>query len=457
MPVLPVVPNVDDIVGLDPVQEAALCAHDAVTFTTHPVVRKGQLASVLHRTTLVLRPLVNLVLIALVVVSFFEMPGWCTRNRECRASYRDARLTGKYESGTPFFRIHHHGNESATAPPIVYPLFGLPIIPDWTMMLVELVTHIFLGAYLACEIGAQGWRAFLRGARLNTVFAAVLTLSVLDAIVRACDPWPAGYLAPYLRMSMLCLRSHNILFQLRLVRNTLLPLSGIIIVLASFLLFYSWVGILVYTSRTARSQGRLYFTNWGETAWQLFVCLTTANYPDVMMPAYTDSRASFAYFFVFLCLGMFFLLNVVIAVVCNEYNAAVKREVQERAAFRAERLQTAFQYLNPSGDHLPRARVEQLFKELNHLHTWHIAHIDADRARIIFDALDTTGDNTLSKEEFSHLADLLTVRFYQVRKNELTCICTSLTASPCASVRCARTNSRSSASALKASSDRTAS
>ena len=36
------------------------------------------------------------------------------------------------------------------------------------------------------------------------------------------------------------------------------------------------------------------------------------------MPAYTRGRASFTFFFIFLSVGMFFLLNVVVAVVSEQ-------------------------------------------------------------------------------------------------------------------------------------------
>ena len=46
------------------------------------------------------------------------------------------------------------------------------------------------------------------------------------------------------------------------------------------------------------------------------------------------------------CLGTFFLLNVVIAVVCNEYNAQVERDQEANASFRQSRLNQAFVLLD---------------------------------------------------------------------------------------------------------------
>ena len=56
------------------------------------------------------------------------------------------------------------------------------------------------------------------------------------------------------------------------------------------------------------------------------VTLTTANFPDVMLPAYERNRWPATLFFgSFLALGMFFMMNLLLATVYNTYS-------EERAA-----------------------------------------------------------------------------------------------------------------------------
>ena len=50
----------------------------------------------------------------------------------------------------------------------------------------------------------------------------------------------------------------------------------------------------------------------GDALWSLVVLLTTANFPDVMMPAYTASRLAVVYFATFEIVGNWFLLNMVL-------------------------------------------------------------------------------------------------------------------------------------------------
>jgi two pore calcium channel protein len=226
----------------------------------------------------------------------------------------------------------------------------------------------------------------------------------------------AGYLSPYLRVCIYCVNSPPILHELRLVRRTLRPLSGIAIVLFAFLFFTSWVGILIFSSSEPGSQGAIYFTSLWETMWQLFICLTTANYPDVMMPGYTKSRFSFGFFGFFVIIATFFLLNVVIAVVCNAYNAVVEEEAAENDKFHQARLARAFELLDgpEKSGRLSRERVEQVFAELNHYNLKSIGRIDAERGRVLFGLLDQERDGFLDREEFSMLGYLLMTKLKRV-------------------------------------------
>lgn len=65
-----------------------------------------------------------------------------------------------------------------------------------------------------------------------------------------------------------------------------------------------------------------YFDTLGNALLQLFILLTTANFPDIMMPAYRGSGFSALFFVVFLMVGLYFLLNLVLAVVYNAFKAS---------------------------------------------------------------------------------------------------------------------------------------
>ena len=55
----------------------------------------------------------------------------------------------------------------------------------------------------------------------------------------------------------------------------------------------------------------------------MLVLLTTANFPDVMLAIYAKRRASCLFFVAFVLLGLFLLMNLILAAVFRNYKAQV--------------------------------------------------------------------------------------------------------------------------------------
>jgi two pore calcium channel protein 3 len=75
--------------------------------------------------------------------------------------------------------------------------------------------------------------------------------------------------------------------------------------------------------------GKPYFHNYLESAWDLYVLVTTANHPDIMMPAYEVSRWFALFFVAFLVVNLYIFINVFLAVVYNRFRSNLKLEVVE--------------------------------------------------------------------------------------------------------------------------------
>ena len=89
--------------------------------------------------------------------------------------------------------------------------------------------------------------------------------------------------------------------------------------------------------------------NYFDTIWtsimHLFILLTTANYPDVMMPVYDCSPWSSLFFILFITVGLYFLLSLILAVVYTHF-AARNAIISERMAQKKTKsLSHAFQLM----------------------------------------------------------------------------------------------------------------
>ena len=110
-----------------------------------------------------------------------------------------------------------------------------------------------------------------------------------------------------------------------------------------FVAFAAWTATLLFLPSSPEGE---ILPDFIEASWQLFILLTTANYPDVMMPAYTSNRLAALFFIAFVCVGTFFLMNYQLAVVYSSYSAEEKALRAEAVARRERSLDAAFERLD---------------------------------------------------------------------------------------------------------------
>lgn len=90
----------------------------------------------------------------------------------------------------------------------------------------------------------------------------------------------------------------------------------------------------------AELEGSSYFNSVSDAFVSLLVLLTTANHPDIMMPIYQYNRFSSIYFILFLGIGTFLILNLLIAATYSQFKGFFQKSLQSsffrrRVAFRA--------------------------------------------------------------------------------------------------------------------------
>lgn len=121
-----------------------------------------------------------------------------------------------------------------------------------------------------------------------------------------------------------------------------------------------WFQVAFYGS----SEGKQHFPNIIDAMWTLWIAVTTANYPDVMMPAYNENRLAAIYFVVFMIITFFFLMNVILASVVNAYDNELDRRKMAGKEMSQQDLHDAFNLMQHDGA-VSRETVMALFMILN--------------------------------------------------------------------------------------------
>ena len=85
-------------------------------------------------------------------------------------------------------------------------------------------------------------------------------------------------------------------------------------------------------------QGVIYMRTIHQTFFELFIQLTTANFPDVMLPAYNVSWVYTIIFIIYLSVGLYFFLNIILASVFNVFKGRIEDQAKDNHEQRITRI-----------------------------------------------------------------------------------------------------------------------
>ena len=109
-------------------------------------------------------------------------------------------------------------------------------------------------------------------------------------------------------------------------------------------------------------QGVSYMSSIHQTFNELFILLTTANFPDVMLPAYNVSWTQTIIFIIFLTVGLFFFLNIILASVFNVFKGRVEGQFNKKEENRTRRIiESINRYAEESKEHMDYYQAKEFF------------------------------------------------------------------------------------------------
>ncbi|KAF0689988.1 Aste57867_18632 [Aphanomyces stellatus] len=396
----------------------------------------------------------------LMCLSFVEIPPWCSASRP-------------YPCGDP-------------SDPKTPMTFGMAYITDVQSAWIEgICLSILLGNMYVRYLYLQ---SNFSSRKDSVAVTAVIGASFVLLMIRVLLPgsWlatAASQCAGYFRVFIFAIKNRNVRRTGRKIVLVLSEVHNILSLVVVFVVFFAWVAMMLFqnTDEGMRSPSCVSLINVClgnkelptiyEASWNMLILLTTANFPDIMMPAYDKNRVVVLFFAFFLCFGLFFLLNVVLAVIFNNYSRNLKLSHAKSARTRLQKLQLAFDLLcgvsttmkplngaftrrnskpvvysskdlwehrhddwflgKPSRhEGVPWDVMERLFLQMNHYKN--IGYIKRSKMRLLFDTLDTDGDQELHWHEFEHICDQLHLALAKkrVRSPEMKRFWPSMYASP---------------------------
>ena len=250
---------------------------------------------------------------------------------------------------------------------------------------------------------------FIRS-RFRQLRVLCLALCLIDSIWTFASPTRPFRLCRLLRVFFLTERSGRLRRVLKSLLRAAPVIGNVLFLLALHVLTFGFVGWMLFARleradpsgfgcriRDGEAGGvagteKCYFQDLNSAFISLFILLTNANFPDIMMPSYRTYRPAFLFFALFLLIGLYLLMQLVLAVIFHTFKNHTVRDVKYYAQ-RADRAFRAAFYLLGSIE----ARTG-----LMHLNSWlHVMRqcrpdVTEQQAKVIFKAVK---DGTQAEED----------------------------------------------------------
>uniref|UniRef100_A0A668V6M6 Ion transport domain-containing protein n=1 Tax=Oreochromis aureus TaxID=47969 RepID=A0A668V6M6_OREAU len=213
----------------------------------------------------------------------------------------------------------------------------------------------------------------------------------------------------------------------RSIRNALPQIFYVFLLFMFSILIFSLMALKLLGKRGLTNiNGTPYFTSYLEIMFDLYVLVTTANSPDVMMPAYNANFFFAVFFIVYILINTYIFMSVFLAVVYNSYKKYLKEEVRQLVRAKRHKMVRAFGVLQEQREEGGEPVVTQA--SWNQLVRLVQPNLSNAHRELLWSVSDDKNQGAIGKVAFVQLADLLNIEIITIksRPHPLQSLCPSL-------------------------------
>uniref|UniRef100_A0A3Q1K6T2 Ion transport domain-containing protein n=1 Tax=Anabas testudineus TaxID=64144 RepID=A0A3Q1K6T2_ANATE len=281
-------------------------------------------------------------------------------------------------------------------------------LPTWATMLVELlcllVFTIRLGHYAKVIPRDKFWKD-----PKNICIILTLIDMIIYGALTATDCYGVRWsrvLRPLLLVNVTEGRQLRRAF--RSIRNALPEIFYVFLLFMFSILTFSLMALKLLGKRGLKTiDGFPYFTNYLEIVFDLYVLVTTANSPDIMMPAYNSHVIFTVFFILYIFINTYIFMSAFLAVVFNNYKKYLKEEVRQLVKSKRHKMVRAFAILQERREEGGEPVVTQA--NWNQLVRLVQPGISNPHRELLWSVSDDKNQGFIGKLAFVQLADLLNI------------------------------------------------
>ncbi|KAM8815476.1 two pore channel protein 2 isoform 2-T2 [Rhynchonycteris naso] len=270
---------------------------------------------------------------------------------------------------------------------------------------VEVLCLLVFVADLSVKTYLVGWAQFRKSLWL-LAYLVVLVVSLVDWLVSLSLVCQESLRVRRLLRPFFLLQNSSMMKKtLKCIRWSLPEMASVVLLLVLHLCVFTMFGMLLFTGEKDDGQDRerlTYFRNLPESLTSLLVLLTTANNPDVMVPAYSKNRAYAIFFILFTLIGSLFLMNLLTAIIYNQFRGYLLKSVQASLFRKRLGIRAAYEVLYTTAEGETHAQGVGV-KAQDLLQVLQKVQVDSPHKQAIMEKVCSYSGGLLSADEFQKL------------------------------------------------------
>ncbi|XP_078068430.1 two pore segment channel 3 [Mustelus asterias] len=291
------------------------------------------------------------------------------------------------------------------------------LLPIWITSTVEFICLLMFAVRLLHFSKITPAKVLWKDAKNICVIVSIL-LTLMDMIVYLTLTETGYFVVRWSRVlrPLFCINfteSRQLRRAFRNIRNTLPEIAYVFVLFMFSVAVFSLMALKLFAKRKLTTgEGAPYFNNYLDIFFNLYVLVTTANSPDVMMPAYEVSWAYSIFFVIFIIVNTYVFMSLFLAVVYNDYKKHLKNEVRKLVYMKHRKMIEAFDILkvkHGSEFVILDSRWRQLVKLV-------APEIPSSHRELLWRVSDDEQKGFVGRECFIRLADLLNIQVVQMKE-----------------------------------------
>jgi Na+-transporting methylmalonyl-CoA/oxaloacetate decarboxylase gamma subunit len=284
----------------------------------------------------------------------------------------------------------------------VYPSYQLPYIPVLASTFVGIVLVVVLSFAVILELGYHGKS---RHRRMTQTFAIILAIyscslimQLIYCIVGTGVLFSTFPIATFFIILLERKYDRHVGYILRLLPRFIFLLALVVITVVIFTV----TAFLIIPSNSMEIKE--FFPTFGQGLWNMLMVLNGSNWPIPMMPAFNENRAYAFFFYIYIIIGDWIVLNIVLGFVYLFFRLEQRTIVQREQELKDHLYSRAFGLLDERGlGYLEYSQVESLIMEVYSEYDYTLRLPDSSERHELLLQLDEEGKGVIDSKTFHHI------------------------------------------------------